>query len=309
MSTHTKAIGAIVIVSILWGTAGIVGKILLQYFDPFFIALIRHLIAAICILPLFLRQHQYPIKKVIRGVVPITSLIAFNIMLYYVGLQNTTVNSSYVIYATTPLLVALISTVTIREVLSKNKFIGILVGFIGILSIFVFPYFIQGSNKFGTPVGNLIIFLAVLGWSAYTVGSRYLTNTKKYSPLYITSISMFASVFIIAFVNLVVPHRIDLNALLRPSIIFTFLYLGLFLTVVTYALYQWAIQRTSSATAALTNYLQPIFAFYFTWIFLGERLTLTFILGSILVLAGVFIATGGKTAEYINAFREKQQNK
>jgi drug/metabolite transporter (DMT)-like permease len=309
MSTRAKAILAIVIASIFWATSGITGKELLQHFDPFFVSLIRQLVASLCILPLFLKQPRYPIKKVMREVVPIASLVAWNMTFYYLGLRKTTVDASYILYAATPLLVSLVSAFTIKEYLSAKKMFGVVVGFIGVLSIFVLPGIGRGAPVFGTLTGNILIFIAVLGWATYTVGSSYLINTKGYSPFYVTYVSILTSTVIIAIVNLFVAHHIETDILLRPPIILTFLYLGLFITVAPYVLYQWAIKNTSSATASFTNYLQPVFAFYFSWIFLGEQITTAFLFGSILVLVGVFIATSEKTREYIRIFREKRRSR
>lgn len=308
MSVRTKAIIAIVIASILWGSAGIVAKILLHYFDPFLITLFRSLIGSLCIVPFFIKQKRYPIKQIIIEVVPITLFSSLNFVFYYLGMQYTTVNASAVMYAATPLLVMIISALTIHEDITVKKFIGIVIGFIGVIGILILPSFGRGDIGFGTPKGNVLLLVAVSGWASYIVGSRYLTTIKKYSPIYITSMSLFISAIVLVVVNLFVPHNSQMGALLRPGIILNFLYLGLFVTVVTYVLFQWAIQHLSSTNASLTNYLQPIFAFYFSWIFLGEHITTLFLVGSLLVLFGVFIATSEKATEYIRKFRGKRRN-
>jgi len=309
MSIRMRAIIAIVIASILWGSAGIVAKNLLHYFDPFFITLLRAVIASLCIMPVFLKQRHYSIKKIFFEVVPITVFSSINFAFYYIGMQYTTVNASAVMYAATPLLVVIISSLTIREYISTKKIVGIIIGFLGIMSILLLPSIGRGDIGFGTLKGNALLLVAILGWAFYNVGSRYLANVKKYPPLFITAISMFSTAVLLAVVNIFVPHHSNMKELLNPVVITNLLYLGFFVTVVTYGLFQWAIQHLSSTTASLTNYLQPIFAFYFAWIFLGERITIAFLLGSLLVLVGVFIATSEQATEYVRIIREKRQKK
>jgi drug/metabolite transporter (DMT)-like permease len=86
------------------------------------------------------------------------------------------------------------------------------------------------------------------------------------------------------------------------------LYYGAAVTVVTFLLHQWAIQHSSATTASLTNYLQPVFAFIYNTIFIGETITVEFLLGSLLVLFGVFIATSDKATEYIHTLKAKRLN-
>ncbi len=308
MSNYAKAIIAVIIASVFWGSAGIVAKVLLVHFDPFTIALLRAILASVFILPIFFRQKLPSFGSIIKDIVPISMLSAINIGIYYIGMQRTTVNASAVMYAATPLLVTIIATVTIHEQMSVKKIVGIIIGFIGVLSFLILPELGRGDVGFGTPVGNLILLVAILSWSGYIVGSRYLTNTKRYNPMLITSVSMFTSVVFLLIVNLFVPHHIETAAFTNFTIIANFLYLGLFVTVVTYVLFQWAIGQLSSTTASLTNYLQPIFAFFFAWIFLGERITPAFLFGSLLVLLGVFIVTGDRLLEHVRLFKAKRRN-
>ena len=47
MSSQTIALIAIVLASVFWATAGVVGKILLTTFDPFTLAFLRFLVAGL----------------------------------------------------------------------------------------------------------------------------------------------------------------------------------------------------------------------------------------------------------------------
>ncbi len=52
MSLRTKAIIVLIVVAMLWGTAG-TAKILLKSFDPFTVAFFRFFVASLVIVPFF----------------------------------------------------------------------------------------------------------------------------------------------------------------------------------------------------------------------------------------------------------------
>jgi drug/metabolite transporter (DMT)-like permease len=64
------------------------------------------------------------------------------------------------------------------------------------------------------------------------------------------------------------------------------------------------IKHSSASTAALQNYIGPVFSILVNVAFLGEIITPTFLVGTILVLVGVMIASGSglwqETKDWIN---------
>jgi drug/metabolite transporter (DMT)-like permease len=308
VSDNFLAILAIIITSILWASAGVVGKILLRELNPLEISLLRSAIASVIMIPFVIKQKSVPFRKILTDILPITLLIVVNVIFYYIGLQWTTVNASAVIYAATPLIVAFLSSFVIKEHITTRKVLGIFIGFFGVLGIIILPALGRGDIGFGTPKGNLIHLFTVLNWSLYIIGSRYLTTKKHYPPVTVTAISIFASTGVLAIINLFIPHLGIIDIIIRPDMILYLLYLGIFLTVITQSLFLWAVQYVSSTTASLTNYLQPVFAFFFAWMFLGERMTASFIFGSLLVLLGVGIMTSETVGAHVRKARSIRTN-
>ena len=75
---------------------------------------------------------------------------------------------------------------------------------------------------------------------------------------------------------------------------FTLIYSAIFITIITYFLFQWAIERVSAITASFKQYIETLFAIILNLILLGERLTYGLIVGGLLVLIGIAIATIGE---------------
>ncbi len=291
MSSRTKALLALLAASLLWATAG-VAKPLVRRFDPFTVAFLRFLVASLCLAPFFLREQTK--KRVsILPLVPLSLAGTANIALFYSGLASSTANAAAIIYSATPLLVGSLAPRLIKEHVSRTRFLGIGIGLVGAVFIAVLPAFERGEAITGDIGGNVFFAAAAISWAAYTIFSRQFIANRGYSPLAISASSVFTSTALFGVVSMFSWQTHYRSLLYEPGTIALIVHLGFAVTVATYLLFQWGIKHSSATTASLNHYLGPVFAVIFNIFFLGERLTAGFILGSIVVLAGVGIATGG----------------
>lgn len=83
----------------------------------------------------------------------------------------------------------------------------------------------------------------------------------------------------------------DLGAPLRAPgwALWVLAYLGLFCTAVNFGLWFWALKYVSAARAAPIQYLSTPISVLLAWWFLGESLTVGLLVGTLLVLAGVWL--------------------
>jgi len=308
MSTRSKAIIALIIASILWASSGTTAKILFPIFDPIPLVMLRLAVATAILLPIFFIRKHPPIRQLLVDAFPVSIATMGNFLLFTIGVSKTTANASAVIYTITPLLTLFLAKATIQEHANSRKIIGIIIGLIGVITILLLPMLTHKQAFNGDFVGDLIIICAVISWTYYIVGSRKLTTEKHYDPLAITTVSITISFIFMALFTLITPHRPILPVILSGTHPYVLLYYGAAVTVATFFLHQWAIKHSSATTGALTNYMQPVFAFVYNAMFVGEILTSEFLFGSILVLVGVFIATSERATEYIRTFRARRQN-
>jgi len=302
MSSRTIAFIAIVTASLFWSTANVVAKIMLRTFDPFPLAFLRFALAAIIMLPFLLRERKVRWQTLLKDVLPIALFSTANIILFYVGLQWTNANASALIYTATPVLSALLAKYFIGEHITRRKFFGIVLGLIGVLIIVLLPIIERGGIVTGNVKGNTLIFIATFVWAVYTVGSRNLISVKHYSPVTISAVSIITSAVVFFIATLILPHRDYVAPLANPINILLIIHLAIIVTVASYLLFQWAIQHSSATTASFSNYLQPVFAVWLAAIILGERLTQGLVVGSVLVIAGVFLATGVELSRQFRKF-------
>jgi drug/metabolite transporter (DMT)-like permease len=71
------------------------------------------------------------------------------------------------------------------------------------------------------------------------------------------------------------------------------LYLSIFVTGIAYLTYFMGLAQAGASKGSLVFFLKPIFASFIAVIFLGERLDITLIAGTVLVLAGIAVALFG----------------
>ncbi len=290
MSSRARAIVAIIIASLLWGTAGTSTKILLQTADPFVVSTYRFAIASLLILPYFLRAKKP--ASYLRHLIPLSLLAASNIVFFYIGIHITTANATTLIYAGTPLATAFLAKIIIKEDISRQKFFGVLMGLVGVVVIIVLPLLENQHQISGSLQGNMFIVLAVLSWTLYSIGSRHYISSNTYTPILMTSINFFVTFIISLLITVVVKQQLFSPTMLTFQFMGTLLYSGIFVTFVTYLLFQWAIKHVSTTTAQLKHYVEPIVGVTLNASLLGEHMSHGFITGSFLIFMGIAIMTG-----------------
>ena len=275
------------LISVIGGaSAGLVKYALIQ-FPPITLVLLRAVLSLLIILPFFLKESPKIItdkKLLLAGV-----LFAANWILFAFGIQRSSIIMSQALYIPVPIIVAFLGYIFLKEKLSKSHIIGLLLSLIGISFLLFESIGSQDVISFGTPLGNLLVACGVFAWSFYLIVSRKISNL--YSPItiivYNFTLAFFASLFLF-------PIELSTNQLpadiTGQSVLGVFA-LALFSSVIVFYLIQWLVKYTSAFIPSLTLYLTSIFGSVVGIIFYGERLSTRFIIGAMLIFAGVFIAT------------------
>mgnify|MGYP001209389799 CR=1 FL=1 len=262
-------------------------KIALRDFDPLTLGITRFVISVI-ILNIFLfiqGRKLIPDKKHWLWIAVLGFLaIPCNQGLLFYGLQFTTPGHAALMYGLTPLLVYLIVIPLLKEKFRLVKMFGILLAFSGVVlvlsdrQITIEPEFVKG---------DLIIFLGVIGWALYTVFGKGLVK-KLGSILAITYTMTFGTILFIpigAYDTLTFDYaQVDLLSWIA------LLYTAVVTSGIAYPVWFWALKYLEASRLSVFIFLQPLLATALSYIFLSEQLTRNFVVGGIIVLAGVFIA-------------------
>lgn len=290
MSVRHKALLALLLVSILWGTAGVVAKILIRELHPYVVLFYRFGIAALVLLPWF-----FKVKKpayMWRVLIPFSLLSSANAILFYHGISRTTVSSAAIIGASVPLVTAILSHLLIKEHTPKEKLLGIIIGLMGALYITLLPLWKEGRILGGDIIGNILLAASVLCWTLYVIGSRHFLSTDKYSPLIMAEINFLTLAVVSLFLAVSTNQLFFTPGVLEPTYLLTFVYSTIPVTVIAFGLFQWVLKHISATTASLKDYIQLVVGVALSIIVLKETVNVSFAVGSLIVVVGISIATG-----------------
>jgi drug/metabolite transporter (DMT)-like permease len=230
---------------------------------------------------------------------PLAFIGALNPIIFLIGLQFTSSVVSPFLYAAIPAMTAIYLFVARKQYTSLVRTLGIIIGLLGVFIIVVLPLWgrMDGAGDH-LLLGNIIICLAVATFFVYGLMSKTRQTAGNTSPLGLTFyMSLMAFVLSIPFVSYELLHHQIILSLIEPRHLFAAVATGVIGTSAFYLLYQYALKAGSALTAALFTYLQPIFTILFAFMLLGERITLPFLIGGIMALAGAQLASRSSNGE------------
>ena len=254
---------------LLWGTSFAAMKIALTGFEPMAVVWFRMVVGSAIILPLWSR---IPKPNRLPGDTKwLLLLIMFQPCLYFLfegfALDYTTSAQAGMISAIVPLLVALGAWVILAEKLTRLTMAGLVLSVIGVVGLSLGG---ESSAQASNPLlGNTLELLAMTSGAAYMLVLRHLS--RRYNPWFLTAIQTFAgAVFFLPGALLSHPSA---WASAPVEAWFGVAYLGGFVTLGAFGLYNMAMSRVAAARAVIAINVIPVVAVITGWILLGESLT------------------------------------
>lgn len=147
---------------------------------------------------------------------------------------------------------------------------------------------------------------SLLCWTMYIIFSRRILLHGNFSPILSTSVNIFTVTVAATAAALLAGQTLLSPALTIPSYTGVLLYAAVGITIITFFLFQWGVQHVSASTASLKEYIQLVIAVAINAVILGERLTLTYLLGAALIIVGVVFATSSRITKKMAAVLFKE---
>ncbi|HEV8129430.1 MAG TPA: DMT family transporter [Candidatus Eisenbacteria bacterium] len=208
------------------------------------------------------------------------------------GLARSTASHAALLYALTPLVVLLLARRLLHEERFGAKLVGTLVAFLGVALILLERGL---KNEAEVLKGDLLILVAVVAWSGYTILSKRLL--RRYDAMTVTGWAIITGTAL-SLPALLVPGAIPRLASISLASWGSILYLAVATSVIAYPLWNYALRYMEASKVAIATNLQPILTAVASWLLFGERFTSGFVIGAILILAGVtWVQTRGSTTE------------
>jgi drug/metabolite transporter (DMT)-like permease len=208
----------------------------------------------------------------------------------YMAGESTGAMTISLIYASSPVLIAVGSVLWLGEHFSKRQMVGVVVAMSGVVHVVVRGDWTHLSQVNLVP-GDLWIVAASMAWAAYA-----LLQKKWHSPLGSTArlatICMGGVAVLLPFAlfELASPDTPVLGMHALGLILVTALVPGL----AAYWIYGWTQKILGASRVAVTLYLGPLYSGIAAWWVLGESLGLHHVAGGILILSGVALVMAAK---------------
>jgi drug/metabolite transporter (DMT)-like permease len=291
ITTARKAFFAIIIANLIWGAAAPIFKISLMNIPPYTLAFWRFFLGALVLLVILRKKATLPTKtpKDLNLLIAyaITG-ITINIIFFFWGLKLTYSINSPVISASAPVMTYLLALVFLKEKFYWKKLSGMILGTIGIIIIVIEPLLLHHD---GNLVGNLFLVIATIAAVIQTiVGKDVLTRVNPIAFTFWAFIVGAASFLPLAIYEFgTIPHlyqSLDIAGYLGIA------YGAVFSSAAGYALYAWGLSKIAASDASVFSYVDPVIGTVLGVLLLGEPITRYFVLGSVLIFGGIFLAEG-----------------
>jgi drug/metabolite transporter (DMT)-like permease len=290
MRSRTAAIAAIVLLMIIWGTTYIVTKIAIREVPPLTLAALRFLITALVLLPFAIAAGG--LKRLPRPL-PIRDIVAMALtgfVLYYAffnyALEYGSASQGALIQALLPVGVAIAAVIVLKEKLSKTRVSGIALAVLGVAIIVV-----AGKSDSASPnpfLGAVLMLFSVVAWSIYTVQVKRLADVEPTVLLTaIASVGTLIQIPLVAFELARHPQPLAISMQGWASVVF----LGAIASGLGLLVYNRALRLLDASLVGTYINLVPIVGVVSAVLLLGESLQGWQILGSVLALVGVWLAS------------------
>lgn len=283
-----KLYGALLTLSLIWGTSFLFMKLLLNDLAPTAIAFGRSFFGMMILLVIMLlRKKTFALKKLPWGKLLLVALTNNAMPWLFITTSETKISSSMasIINATTPVWTLVIGFFFFSSLLRKNQWFGIIVGFAG---IFVLSDLQLGDIKSGNTLGILLMTAATI---SYGFGAQM---SKKYlgdlTVLEISFYTLFLST-VISFITMLFMAPQSVKALFQIEFILPFIGLGAFGSGIAYLLYYYLVKAGGAEFASLVTYLVPISAIIWGAALLNETVHLSMVIGLTIIFVGVYISS------------------
>ena len=201
------------------------------------------------------------------------------------AMNYTTTTNTSLIVCLCPLFAALLIAAFYKsERLHGIQIVGTLMAALGVAVVVLNGHFVLHLS----PKGDALAFAACLCWAVYSL--LMIPAGKRYDTIFITRKVFFYGLLSMIPYFLLWPEFPPMSTILRLDILGNLLFLGCVASMVCFVAWNWAIKKLGAMTATNYVYFNPVTTVLFAWIILHEQITVYFLIGTMLILAGMYLA-------------------
>ena len=300
---------SVVTAMLIWAGAGIAVKEALVVFTPLTLIVLRFTIAVILMLSigLIFRQNEIVgLQRIDRKDIPLFLLGGlFQPFLYFI-FETYTYQSfasptiAEALLSTQPVLAPIFAFVLLREKVTRNNIIGILLSTVGMLMLLAMGdgQLAMGNSPLPMGKGVILALLTVSMSVSYSVILRRIP--ARYSPLsivfYVQSISLVLFYILWGVMGEWRSVMGDGRWAIGDGLL-AVVYLAVFASVAAFVLFCYTVRQIGVTRANIFNNVRPVFTAILMWIIFGEILPVWKLVGIAVIIIGLFVSEKKTTTQ------------
>jgi drug/metabolite transporter (DMT)-like permease len=287
-STDMAAYGALVVAAVLWGGSIVAQKMALGSFSAVETSVLRDIGGLVILLTTWWWQDGTFARLTKADVQTLCWLglcVLGNHLLILIGLRYVSGAVAGVIIGSSPVATALLSAIMIQDVPLRTVWMGAVLSCAGVGMVSVAGFSAAGDQPL---LGGLLVFLGVVSWALYSIGSRsimeripaitvnwttLLVATALQLPLLWTDRKMLET----GVASVTTPDWLALG------------YLVVFATAVAQQAWLFGVKGVGPSRASVVGNLTPVAAVGLSALILHESVGAVEVVGISLILAGVWL--------------------
>lgn len=263
----------------LFSSIEVVSKFIGSYVDPLNLWLFRLLFAIVTLLPFvrFSKLKNLTTKDWINliwiGVIP----AGIGMSLYHFAIANSQANEMAIIFSANPIFVLLFSKLFFKEKFLLRVYIGMILGFAGLLVI-------SYSSEFRGDIYVLVMIVSCALFALLTVFGRPIVQHSSSAIFNFMAFVIAVPVVLIEMVIFKTPVEFSLKVL--PYLA----YIGVVTTGIAYLFFFKGISKIGASLGSMAFFAKPWIASFLAFVILSEALSKQLIVGGVLMTSSLVIA-------------------
>ncbi len=284
----------LILAMFFWGGYYVLGKAVSGSIPPITLSYLRWMIALIFLAPLCWQELLENKIKFLHNwkyflLVGFSGIMGYSICVF-TSLRYTTAINSGIINSFCPVFITILAVIFLKEKISKIQTAGIILSFIGVTWI-ISKGQLSTLLSFDFNNGDILMLGAVFFWGIYTILLRIKRNIVPLKSL--LAFSIIWGLLITWPLVLIENLTWDFNWIsnLTSFHILSVLYMGTLAAVFSFLVFNKAVNEIGPSRAAMFQHLVVVFAAILSITLLHEKLTFAHLVGTILIVTGVYLTT------------------
>ncbi|MBL7723899.1 MAG: EamA family transporter [Chitinophagaceae bacterium] len=284
--TRVKALFALALVCVLWGTTWIASKEGVRHMPALQLAGIRQLLAGIIYVTFFIIKGASLPKG--KEWIPVLILSFLNFImsngLSTWGVKYISAGLGSIMGAIFPLWLVVIGLFVSKEKIPVKAIVGLLLGFAGVCIIFYdhLHDFLNADFRFGI----ILSLIATWTWAFATLYTK--KQAASFNPYFSLGLQMVIAGFSLFVFTNITGNAVPVAAIPWQSWA-AIAYLIIFGSLIAFICYLYALQNLPTEQASIYAYINPIVAVLCGWLIFSEKITIYITVGGLVTLLGVYL--------------------